>query len=152
MNAADTCRSLCPAAETRVYGGSNIDYAVGRDGGRYANLDTALRSASAWSTSCTCNGKTPFGLVQLDAANDPTLRPGDIVVTNTGLVAYSGRGKGEFTPVQSFAGFGKSMREQLSAIRVSVPLTAVTAETTSSIGPTKRRRRDNSVDARALFP
>ncbi len=137
MNAADTCRALCPAAETRVYGGSNIDYAVGRDGGRYANLDTAYAFRERVVDKCTCNGKTPFGLAALDAANDPTLRPGDIVVTNTGLVAYSGRGKGDFTPVQSFAGFGKNTREQLSAIRVSVPLPAATPETTSSIDSSK---------------
>lgn len=152
MNAADTCRALCPAADTRVYGGSNIDYAVARDGSRYANLDTAYAFRERVVDKCTCNGKTPFGLARLDAANDPTLRPGDIVVTNAGLVAYSGKGKGEFTPVQSYAGFGKGTREQLSTIKVRVE-PAATPETTSAIEPGKpAQAADNSVFVRGLFP
>jgi hypothetical protein len=148
MNAADTCRALCPAAETRVYGGSNIDYAVTRDGNRYANLDTAYVFRERVVDKCTCNGKTPFGLAQLDATNDPTLRPGDIVVANTGLVAYSGRGRGDFTPVQSYAGFGKSTREQLSTIRIRSEPPA--AETTSAIAPKPAQAAENSPGERAV--
>lgn len=153
MNAADTCRALCPAAETRVYAGSNIDYATTRDGSRYANLDTAYTFREKIVAGCTCNGKTPFGLAHLDAANDPTLRPGDIVATPTGLVAYNGKGNGgNFTPVKSYAGFGKNTREQLSEIKVrTAPVPAL--ETTSSITPPKPAQAADSVDLiRGQFP
>ena len=35
--------------------------------------------------NCTCNGKDAYGLVNMKAADDPTLRPGDIVATDSGL-------------------------------------------------------------------
>lgn len=152
MSAAETCRAMCPASDTQLFAGSNIDYAVARDGSRYTNLDTAYAFRERVVDKCTCNGRTPFGLAQLDAINDPTLRPGDIVVTNNGLVAYSGKGKGEFTPVQSYAGFGKSTREQLSAIKVRVQ-TAAALETTSAIGSDRpAQAADNSVLGRSLVP
>jgi hypothetical protein len=52
-------------------------------------------------SNCTCNGRDAFGLSQLDAQNDSTLRPGDIVSTKDGFLAYSGK-SGQvptFTPV-----------------------------------------------------
>lgn len=134
MSAADGCRAMCPAADTRVYSGSNIDYAVARDGSRYANLKNAYAYREKVVDGCTCNGRTPFGLAHIDVSSDPTLRPGDIVATQTGLVAYNGgRGSGgDFTPVQSYAGFPKSVREQLSHVKImSTP--PQSAETTSSI-------------------
>ena len=39
---------------------------------------------------CTCNGKDALGLVNTPVDDDPTLRPGDIVATNDGLMAYNG--------------------------------------------------------------
>ena len=52
--------------------------------------------------NCTCNGKDAFWLA-FDLSSDPTLRPGDIVSTKGGLMAYSGKnGKtAAFTPVDS---------------------------------------------------
>jgi hypothetical protein len=52
--------------------------------------------------NCTCNGRDAFGLAPFDLSNDPTLRPGDIVATKDGFVAYSGaRGQAAFTPIDS---------------------------------------------------
>jgi hypothetical protein len=52
--------------------------------------------------NCTCNGKDGLGLAPFDASTDPTLRPGDIISTKQGLMAYTGRNgaDGLFTPVQ----------------------------------------------------
>src|SRR6516225_9269688 len=51
--------------------------------------------------NCTCNGRNAFGLTSFDVKRDPTLRPGDIVSTNEGLLAFTGRSEqgAAFTPV-----------------------------------------------------
>ena len=49
MSAAESCHRFCPASQTRLYSGVDIDTAVARDGGRYADLASASRIASAWS-------------------------------------------------------------------------------------------------------
>jgi hypothetical protein len=52
---------------------------------------------------CTCNGRDAFGLAPYDMTTDPTLRPGDIVSTKNGFLAYSGKSGGGFTPIDSAA-------------------------------------------------
>jgi hypothetical protein len=97
----ETCRAMCPASKTKVFSGSEIGGAVARDGARYADLDTAFIYRKQMVANCTCNGKDAFGLAPFDMTNDATLRPGDIVATKDGFVAYSGpSGKSAaFTPV-----------------------------------------------------
>jgi hypothetical protein len=87
----ETCRAICPYSRTKVFFGSEIGSAVAQDGEHYANLDTAFMYRKQLVTNCTCNGKDAFGLSQLDVKNDPTLRPGDIVSTKDGLLAYTGK-------------------------------------------------------------
>ena len=98
---AETCRASCPYGKTKVFFGSEIGGAVAQDGEHYANLDTAFVYRKQLVANCTCNGKDAFGLASFDAKNDPTLRPGDIVSTKEGLLAYTGKsGQGAaFTPV-----------------------------------------------------
>lgn len=136
-SAAEMCHAFCPASETHVYAGSNIDYATARDGSRYADLGKAYLYRKQSVAGCTCNGRDQFGLAHIDINSDPTLRPGDIVVTRNGLVAFNGgRNKGaDFTPVASYPGFAKSYRDQLSAIRIMPPTPGETTETTSTIRP-----------------
>jgi len=98
----ETCRAMCPASKTKVFFGSAIDHAAARDGQRYTDLDNAYVYRDHLVAGCTCNGKDAFGLAPFDAKTDPTLRPGDIVSTKEGLVAYVGKRGGqvaEFTPV-----------------------------------------------------
>src|ERR1700751_1067590 len=78
---AQLCSAFCPASQTRIFRGSPIENAVGPDGGRYAELKNAFVYRKQLVAGCTCNGKDAFGLVTLDAANDPTLRPGDAGAT-----------------------------------------------------------------------
>ena len=101
----ETCRAMCPASKTKVYFGSDIDRAVARDGARYADLDNAFVYRQRLVPHCTCNGKDAFGLAKFDLTGDPTLRPGDIVATKSGFVAYAGkRGLADaFTPVDRAA-------------------------------------------------
>src|SRR5476651_782138 len=89
LSAAESCHSFCPASQTRLYSGTNIDYAISNDGSRYADLDTAFVYRKQLVDRCTCNGRTIFGLATMDATADPTLRPGDVVATKTGLMAFT---------------------------------------------------------------
>jgi hypothetical protein len=99
---ADQCRSFCPAAKTMVFSGSKIDTAVAPNGTHYADLDTAFAYRDKVSDGCSCTGRGG-GLARLDTLSDPTLRPGDIVATDTGLSTYSGSSNktAEFTPIST---------------------------------------------------
>jgi hypothetical protein len=97
----ETCRAMCPASKTMVFFGAEIDNAVAHDGAHYAGLEHAFLYRKQLVANCTCNGRDTFGLAPFEMANDPTLRPGDIVVTKTGLMSYTGKSgpAGDFTPV-----------------------------------------------------
>lgn len=84
--AKDVCRSLCPAAETRVFFGSSIDHAATRRGERYPQLANAFRYRDELVAGCTCNGKSPGGLAHIAIDDDPTVRKGDIVAGEQGLM------------------------------------------------------------------
>jgi hypothetical protein len=101
----ETCRAMCPASKTKVFFGSEIGGATAKDGVRYGDLDTAFLYRKQLVGNCTCNGRDAFGLAPFDLSSDPTLRPGDIVMTKDGPVAYSGKsGKVDaFTPVDGAA-------------------------------------------------
>lgn len=78
-----------------------IKSATAKDGQHYGDLESAFVYRKQLVADCTCNGKDAFGLATLNAKNDPTLRPGDIVSTADGLMAFAGRSAqgAFFTPV-----------------------------------------------------
>jgi hypothetical protein len=88
---AASCNSFCPASETKVVYGSGIDNAVTESGKRYSELPNAFRYRDELVAGCTCNGKDPTGLAAVKVEDDPTLRRGDIVAGNNGLMV-AGRG------------------------------------------------------------
>jgi len=100
----ETCRATCPYSKTKVFFGSEIGAAVAQDGQHYSALDTAFLYRKQLVANCTCNGKSA-GLASFDVKHDPTLRPGDIVSTKEGLLAYTGRSQqgAVFTPVNPAA-------------------------------------------------
>jgi len=83
---AQLCNAHCPAAQTKVFSGSEIGRSVASDGTRYASLENAFAYRQRIVPSCTCNGSSHFGLARITIPADPTLRPGDIVVTAHGTV------------------------------------------------------------------
>ena len=78
------CSAFCPATQTRIFRGNEIQTAVGQDGSRYPELKNAYLYRKQLVAGCTCNGKDSIGHVTLDASNDPTLQPGDTVATPDG--------------------------------------------------------------------
>jgi Protein of unknown function (DUF2865) len=83
---AASCNSFCPASETRVLYGSNIDNSTTEGGKAYSELPNAFRYRSELVAGCTCNGKDQIGLAPVKIEDDPTLRRGDIVAGNGGLM------------------------------------------------------------------
>lgn len=83
---ATSCNELCPASDTKVFYGSNIDHAASENGKSYSSLPNAFRYRNEIVSGCTCNGKDTFGLAKIDIKDDPTLRKGDIVAGEDGLL------------------------------------------------------------------
>ena len=83
---AACCNSLCPASETKVFSGSNIDNATAENGKSYSDLPNAFRYRNELVSGCTCNGKDQIGLAPVKIEEDPTLRKGDIVAGENGLL------------------------------------------------------------------
>jgi uncharacterized protein DUF2865 len=119
VSSAQTCSSFCPASATKIYNGNGIEHAVAPDGKRYSELATAFAYRKRIVPGCTCNGKDAFGLVTTPVADDPTLRPGDIVATNAGLMAYNGGPAGStFIPISAYSGLSADLRRQLTETKI----------------------------------
>jgi hypothetical protein len=119
---AEICSSFCPASHTKVFSGGAIDHAVARDGTHYADLSNAFVYRDKIVPGCTCNGKDAFGLVEMKTAEDPTLRPGDVVATNDGFVTYSGgrNRSADFTPIDSaHSSLSAQWRRELAQTRIA---------------------------------
>ncbi len=137
------CQAFCPASPTRVFYGSSIDSAYSQSGERYAESENAFAYRKALRADCTCNGRDPAGLAPIDLALDSSLRPGDVIATTDGLVAYSGVRVGndqapEYTPVASYPGLTAEVRARLNEMKVA-PVRADIADdppTTGTISPT----------------
>jgi hypothetical protein len=118
------CQAFCPASATKVFFGSTIDGAYASNGERYADSENAYGYRKALRTDCTCNGRGPAGLAPVDLTLDTSLRPGDVIATTNGLVAYSGVKAGvnqtvEFTPVASYPGLTADVRARLGEMKVA---------------------------------
>ncbi|HEY0235127.1 MAG TPA: DUF2865 domain-containing protein [Afipia sp.] len=87
---AATCKSFCPASETRVFSGSSIDSAFSETGKSYSSLPNAFRYRTELVAGCTCNGRDSGGLAKIRVEDDPTLRKGDIVAGPGGALVASG--------------------------------------------------------------
>lgn len=83
------CNSLCPAVTTAIYRGNQIDNAVSPRGASYSNMNNAFVYREQLVPKCNCSGSLG-GTVSIDAESDPTLRPGDFVVTQTGVKKFNG--------------------------------------------------------------
>jgi Protein of unknown function (DUF2865) len=83
---AQACSNLCPASETKVVYGGSIDDAATDNGKPYTELPNAFRYRNELVSGCTCNGKDALGLAQVKIEDDPTLRKGDIVAGENGLL------------------------------------------------------------------
>jgi hypothetical protein len=138
------CQAFCPASPTKVFFGNTIEGASSGNGERYADSENAFAFRKALRADCTCNGRDPAGLAPVDLTLDTSLRPGDIIATTSGLVAYSGVRVGnaqtaEFTPVASYPGLTADVRARLGEMKVA----PVAAE---MIGDTSLTEADRNIE------
>jgi hypothetical protein len=120
----ELCRAMCPAAETRIFTGSGIGRAVSADGKPYRDLQHAFAHRDRLVADCTCNGVDTTGVARVDILADPTLRPGDIVVTENGPVVFKGNRKAphatsDFVPAEDDKRLSKGLRNTLSQMQIA---------------------------------
>jgi uncharacterized protein DUF2865 len=135
LSAADACHAFCPASQTAIYSGGGIDNAVAQNGSRYADLPKAFLYRKQLIAGCTCNGHDQFGLARIDINADPTLRPGDVVATTKGMVAFAGRdgAQARFSPARGdFAKMQIATPIRLATPHVKPQAKPPVAETTGS--------------------
>jgi hypothetical protein len=145
------CQAFCPATPTKVFFGSNIDGASSANGERYADSENAFAYRKAMRADCTCNGRDPAGLAPVDLTLDTSLRPGDVIATTNGLVAYSGVKVGvnqtaEFTPVASYPGLTADVRARLGEMKVA----PVNAEMLANDAPPPETSHDVALPVTAV--
>jgi hypothetical protein len=88
-----SCNAMCPGAETVLYSVArqgSIEDAVNVRGQTYTALRTAFRFRQGVDRSCSCQANATQGLARLPVTQDPTLRPGDVVVTEEGARVFRG--------------------------------------------------------------
>ena len=92
----------------------------------------------------TCNGRDAFGLAHIDAGSDRTLRAGDVVATENGLMAYTGATDktADFTPIENYRALSSSERAKLSGVKVqqNTPIAADSAASRTPAAPTDGSR------------
>jgi hypothetical protein len=148
----EICNAFCPASRTKIFSGSSIDHAVAHDGTRYTELGTAFAYRDRVVPGCTCNGKDAFGLVNMKAAEDPTLRQGDVVATQDGFVAYSGSHKrsADFTPINSASGVPADSKRQLAQTRIAPASTPAGPADISNTSSSAAARNGNDRQAQLV--
>ena len=114
---AASCSSFCPASETKVVYGSNIDNAATESGKPYSELPNAFRYRNELVAGCTCNGRDQIGLAPVKIENDPTLRKGDIVAGADGLMV-AGRGADKRGASLNFSPASERLRSRYQRVPV----------------------------------
>jgi hypothetical protein len=90
-----SCDALCPEAETKLFvmpaGSGNIDEAAAARGGElYSQLVARIKASDTKAASCGCHSASGNPINSSAVLNDPTLRPGDTVVTAKGVRVFKG--------------------------------------------------------------
>ncbi|WP_229195104.1 DUF2865 domain-containing protein [Bradyrhizobium acaciae] len=80
-----TCEAACPAAEVKLYSGSDIDSARTDDGETYKTLANAFRFQREIVPRCSCSAGASTGLSPIAIEDDMTLRTGDIIAADDGF-------------------------------------------------------------------
>ena len=115
---AQSCKSFCPASETSLVYGSNIDDATTENGKSYSDLPNAFRYRTEIVAGCTCNVKDPAGLASVKAEDDPTLRKGDIVAGAGGLVVASRNANDRRGVTMNFSPLPESVRAKFRQVPI----------------------------------
>jgi hypothetical protein len=100
-----------------LFYGSSIDNAAGDNGKPYSELPNAFRYRNELVAGCTCNGKDQTGLAPVKIENDPTLRKGDIVAGENGLLV-AGRSADKRGASLNFSPASEKLRSKYERVPV----------------------------------
>jgi hypothetical protein len=119
-----TCTAMCPAAQTKIFWGSQAGPGVGQDGVSYTDTNNAYVFRDKIVDGCSCNGKTSHGLVAIDVKNDSTLRRGDMVATSEGVKIFNGNTRvghraADFDLAVNYTRLPTDMRRHLATMSVA---------------------------------
>lgn len=115
---ARSCESFCPASETTLVFGGDIDYATTKSGKRYSELPNAFRFRKEIVDGCTCNGKDRIGLASVKIEDDPTLRKGDIVAGDGKLVVANSSAGDKRRAAVDFSPLPDSVRSRFALMPI----------------------------------
>jgi hypothetical protein len=105
---AAACGALCPGAATEAFfkppGVDGVDQALSATGRKYTALANAFRYRTSFDETCSCQGGR-MANASLLALADPTLRQGDVVMTQNGMRVFRG---GPLKGSSAFIGLAKA--------------------------------------------
>ena len=111
------CSSFCPASETKVVYGSNIDSAATENGKPYSELPNAFRYRNGTGRGMHLQWQGPESVSRpLRIESDPTLREGDVVSRCRGLMV-TGRGADKRGASLNFSPASHQIARGISACR-----------------------------------
>ncbi len=128
------CSSQCPDAATRLYliphGEEKIDTAVSLDGQRYSELPAAFRYSKVHDATCSCGRHRQGQDTFLALMKDLTLRRGDAVMTEKGVLVFNGMEGGMHRPADfvTLSKAGSGLAKTASAELYLVDRTAAAGE------------------------
>lgn len=152
----EICQRLCPGTEVALYsagGNASIEQAVGPRGQRYGALATAFRFRERVDQACTCAGASTNGLARIPITHDPTLRAGDVVVTEAGVRVFAGGGRfpyraRDFVEARAYGRLPPDLRRRVADIEAGIRAQdAGMAAPVSRLGPATRPRAADPVAA-----
>lgn len=146
LDPAKVCSALCPAATTKVFHGGDMQYARASDGERYASMENAFAFRERIVPDCSCTGKGPGGLAQIDIESDPTLRAGDVVVTAEGPAVFNGSRQfpyqtADLTPIDDYGRLNRNLREKLAELQVNTQVEPVVPPQRIDVTPAQKPTR-----------
>lgn len=113
-----SCDYACPSAPMAVYEGASIEQSHSPSGQAYTKLPTAFHFRDRTTRQCSCNvPQTALADYQRILGTDPTLRRGDIVISENGVLAYGGgEGNAAFTPIDRASFVSNELRKRIRRI------------------------------------
>lgn len=125
------CNAFCPSANMDVYtsndGEKGIEAARNKDGKLYTALPTAFTFRQKLVSDCSCRAgsKAVGGMSYADILEDPTLKRGDIVMTDEGARVFAGSKsrppyrQQDFVAPSKFPELSRSMRKRLEELTLA---------------------------------
>jgi hypothetical protein len=135
-----TCRRLCPAAETMLFShrnpGEEIDQAISVHGMSYSDLPNAFKYRQSYDASCSCRASGQSWADALGVERDQTLQRGDIIVTEQRAKQMSQPRAVKGKAGAETAGTPADTQESLSAPREEPPPATVPGDRrVRTVGP-----------------